>query len=99
MTTRRYPIIVQLIAIFAVTILFFLMILGYVLYSYANTTDATVEYSDKVNTASAKLIMVKDAHTDFTRALLNMRGFCFMLTGRFNTNKDIAAISAIVMRW
>ncbi|WP_223226210.1 methyl-accepting chemotaxis protein [Sporomusa sp. GT1] len=81
MTTRRYPIIVQLTAIFTVTILFFLVILGYVLYSYSNTTTAIVEYSDKVNTASARLIMVKDAHTDFTRALLNMRGFLFYADG------------------
>lgn len=81
MTTRRYPIIVQLTTIFATNILLFLSILGYVLYSYANTTNATVEYSDKVNTASARLIMVKDAHTDFTRALLNMRGFLFYADG------------------
>lgn len=81
MTTRRYPIIAQLTTIFAVTILFFLVILGYMLYSYTNTTIATVAYSDKVNTASARLIMVKDAHTDFTRALLNMRGFLFYTDG------------------
>lgn len=81
MTTRRYPILVQLTTIFAVTILFFLAILGYVLYSYSNTTNTTVEYSDKVNTASARLVMVKDAHTDFTRALLNMRGFLFYADG------------------
>lgn len=72
---RRYPIIAQLATIFTATILFFLIILGYILYSYTNSTTATVEYSDKVNIASARLIMVKDAHTDFTRALLNMRGF------------------------
>ncbi len=81
MITRRYPIIVQLTTIFVTTILFFLVILGYVLYSYSNTISATVEYSDKVNTASARLIMVKDAHTDFTRALLNMRGFLFYVDG------------------
>lgn len=81
MTTRRYPIIVQLTTIFAVTIAFFLAILGYVLYSYANTTAATVEYSDKVSAASTRLRMVKDAHTDFTRALLNMRGFLFYPDG------------------
>ena len=81
MMTRRYPIIAQLTTIFTVTILLFLGILGYVLYSYENTTTATVEYSDKVNIASARLMMVKDAHTDFTRALLNMRGFLFYPDG------------------
>jgi len=81
MTMRRYPIIAQLTAIFATTILFFLVILGYVLCSYSSTTIATIEYSDKVNTATARLIMVKDAHTDFTRALLNMRGFLFYADG------------------
>ena len=78
---KRYPIVVQLATIFGATILFFLVILGYVLYSYTNTTTATVAYSDKVNTASARLIIVKDAHTDFTRALLNMRGFLFYADG------------------
>ena len=81
MTTTRYPIIAQLTTIFAASILFFLVILGYILYSYTNTTTATEEYSIKVNTASARLIMVKDAHTDFTRALLNMRGFLFYPDG------------------
>lgn len=81
MTMKRYPIVIQLAAIFGATILFFLVILGYMLYSYTNTTTATVAYSDKVNTASARLIMVKDAHTDFTRALLNMRGFLFYADG------------------
>lgn len=81
MTTRRYPIIAQLTIIFAVTIISFLVIMGYVLYSYSNTTTATVEYSEKVNTASTRLMMVKDAHTDFTRALLNMRGFLFYPDG------------------
>jgi methyl-accepting chemotaxis protein len=66
---------------FAVTIIFFLTVLGYTLYSYANTTDLTVEYCGKVNNATAKLIMVKDGHNDFTRALLNMRGFLFYPDG------------------
>ena len=77
----RYPIIAQLTTIFAATIFFFLAILGYVLYSYTNNTAAIVEYSNKVSTASTRLMMVKDAHTDFTRALLNMRGFLFYSDG------------------
>ncbi len=81
MKTKRYSILVQLTTIFGATILFFLMILGYMLYSDISTTTATMEYSDKVNTASTRLIMVKDAHTDFTRALLNMRGFLFYPDG------------------
>lgn len=81
MKTRRYPIIVQLTSMFAVTILLFLTVLGYALYSYANTTASTVEYSAKVNNATTRLIMVKDAHNDFTRALLNMRGFLFYPDG------------------
>ncbi|HWR28573.1 MAG TPA: HAMP domain-containing methyl-accepting chemotaxis protein [Negativicutes bacterium] len=81
MIKRRYPIVAQLTAIFAVAIFSFLAILGYVLFSYSNTTVATVEYSAKVNTASARLIMVKNAHTDFTRALLNMRGYLFYPDG------------------
>ncbi len=79
--TMRYPIIAQLTTIFAATIFFFLAILGYVLYSYTNNTAAIVEYSNKVSTASTRLMMVKDAHTDFTRALLNMRGFLFYSDG------------------
>ena len=81
MAQRRYPIVAQLTVIFATVTLLFLAILGYVLYSYTSTATATVEYSAKVNTASARLVMIKDAHTDFTRALLNMRGFLFYPDG------------------
>jgi len=81
MKTRRYSIVIQLISMFAVTILFFLAVLGYSLYCYTNTTTSTVEYCDKVNTATTRLIMVKDAHNDFTKALLNMRGFLFYPDG------------------
>jgi len=81
MKTRRYSIVVQLISMFTVAILSFLAVLGYALYSYTNTTASTVEYFDKVNTATTRLIMVKDAHNDFTKALLNMRGFLFYADG------------------
>lgn len=81
MKPRRYPIILQLTSMFAGTILVFLAVLGYALYSYTNTTASTVEYSGKVNNATSRLIMVKDAHTDFTRALLDMRGFLFYPDG------------------
>ena len=81
MKTRRNSIVVQLISMFAVTILFFLGVLGYALYSYSNTTASTVEYCNQVNTATTRLIMVKDAHNDFTKALLNMRGFLFYPDG------------------
>lgn len=78
---RRYPIIVQLSSMFAGTILLFLAVLGYTLYSYTSTVASTVEYSDKVSNNTARLIMIKDAHTDYTRALLNMRGFLFYPDG------------------
>lgn len=81
MSKRRFPMVYQFAAIFATVILSFFVILGYVLCSYTNTTTAMVEYSAKVNTASARLVMIKDAHTDFTRALLNMRGFLFYPDG------------------
>ena len=42
---------------------------------------ATVAYSEKVNAATARLTMLKDAHTDFTRALLAMRGFVLYADG------------------
>lgn len=81
MRIKRYPIIVQMTGMFAGTILFFLAVLGYTLYSYANTTTSMVEYNEKVNHATARLITVKDAHTNFTRALLAMRGFLFYPDG------------------
>ena len=81
MKARRYPIIVQLSSMFAGTILLFLAVLGYTLYSYTSTVASTVEYSDKVSNNTARLIMIKDAHTDYTRALLNMRGFLFYTDG------------------
>lgn len=81
MKRRRYPIIGQLTSMFAGTILFFLVVLGYALYSYSSTTASLVNYSGKVNNDTVRLIMVKDAHTDYTRALLNMRGFLFYPDG------------------
>lgn len=74
MHTRRISIIVQLTTIFAVTILLLLAVLGFSLFSYANTTTATVNYSNSVNDGTSKLILLKDAHTKFVSALLNLRG-------------------------
>lgn len=81
MKVRRYPFIVQLISMFAGTILLFLAVLGYALYSYTNITALTVGYSNSVNHSTTELVMLKDGHTNFTRALLNMRGFLFYPDG------------------
>lgn len=75
MKVGRYPIIAQLLSMFAAAILFFLAVLGYAVFSYATITALTVEYSDRVNQTTTKLVMVKDAHANYTRALMNMRGF------------------------
>jgi len=70
--STRMPIVVQLSAMFATVALLLLSILGYALYRFYDVSNRA--YDVAVHT-SASVMMLKDAHTDFTRALLDMRGF------------------------
>jgi len=69
---KRLPIIFQLTSMFAVVAMFLLLALGYTIYNYLSLSD---ESNSLVTHTSARVISIKDAHTDYVRALLNFRGF------------------------
>lgn len=74
----RLPMIAQLSAMFGIVVVLFLALLGYALYhfnSVGNMAGSLVQHT------SARALQLKDAHTNFTRALLSMRGFLFYPDG------------------
>lgn len=74
----RLPIIVQLSSMFGIVVILFLSLLGYVLYHF---NDVGGMAGNLVQHTSARALTLKDGHTDFTRALLAMRGFLFYPDG------------------
>lgn len=78
MARTRYPIAMQLASMFGVVVFLLLAVLGYALYYFKIAGD---EAEKIVTQTSARLILVKTAHNDFTRALLDMRGFLFYPDG------------------
>lgn len=81
----RLPIIVQLSAMFGVVVFLFLSLLGFVLYHFSDVGSMA---GNLVSHTSARALALKDAHTDFTRALLAMRGFLFYPDGAATYEKS-----------
>ncbi|MEG6584353.1 methyl-accepting chemotaxis protein [Dendrosporobacter sp. 1207_IL3150] len=81
----RLPIIVQLSSMFGIVVFLLLSLLGYVLY---HLNDVGSMAGSLVTHTSARSLMLKDAHTDFTRALLAMRGFLFYPDGAATYEKS-----------
>lgn len=75
---RRFPISIQLAGMFAVVSVLFLAVLTYTLYEFKQAGHAT---ENIVNQTVSRMIVVKNAQTEFTRALLDMRGFLFYADG------------------
>jgi methyl-accepting chemotaxis protein len=78
MKKRRFPIRMQLAGMFAAVSALLLLVLGYTLYEFkqaGNDTDIIV------NQTAVRLITVKNSQTEFTRALLDMRGYLFYPDG------------------
>lgn len=78
MEKRRFPIRVQLAGMFAVVAALLLLVLGYTLYEFRQAGN---EAEVIVTQTSVRLVTVKNAHTEFTRALLDVRGFLFYPDG------------------
>jgi len=78
MEKRRFPISMQLAGMFAVVSVLFLAVLTYTLYEFKQAGRATETI---VNQTVARMLVVKNAQTEFTRALLDMRGFLFYADG------------------
>jgi methyl-accepting chemotaxis protein len=78
MNKRRYPIRMQLAGMFTAVSALLLLVLGYTLYEFKQAGNDTEVI---VNQTAARLITVKNAQTEFTRALLDMRGYLFYPDG------------------
>jgi len=97
---QRVPIVVQLAGMFALVSILFVSVLTYTLYQFR---QAGQEAEIIVTQTSVRLVVVKNAHTDFTRSLLDMRGFLFYPDGasvyeqgyRDKIAKSLAAIKEV----
>ena len=78
MEQRRFPIGMQLAGMFALVSVLFLAVLTYSLYEFKQAGRATEVI---VNQTVTRMIVVKNAQTEFTRALLDMRGYLFYPDG------------------
>ena len=78
MNKSRMPIAVQLGSIFFAVTLLMLLILGYTLFQFQ---AAGQEAENIVSKTAPQVVTLKNGHTEFTRALLNMRGFLFYPDG------------------
>lgn len=78
MNKQRFPIRMQLAGMFTVVSVLLLLVLGYTLYEFKQAGSDTEVI---VNQTAVRLIIVKNAQTEFTRALLDMRGYLFYPDG------------------
>jgi methyl-accepting chemotaxis protein len=78
MGKRRIPIRLQLAGMFSLVACLLLAVLSYTLYEFRQAgNDSEII----VTNTSADLVLAKNGHTEFTRALLDMRGFLFYPDG------------------
>lgn len=78
MEKKRFPIRIQLAGMFALVSILFLSVLTYTLVQFK---EAGREAEVIVTQTTVRMIIVKNAHTEFTRALLDMRGYLFYPDG------------------
>ena len=84
----RMPVVAQIIGMFVLVIF---MMTSVVAYTYYNLRDVGGSAKSILETEVVDMVNVKDAHTQFTRALLNMRGFIFYIDGRDSYEKEYHA--------
>ncbi|MBC8015583.1 MAG: methyl-accepting chemotaxis protein, partial [Sporomusaceae bacterium] len=78
MDKKRNPISIQLASMFALVSVLFISVMAFALYQFKQAGQETEVI---VNQTVARMIVVKNAQTEFTRALLDMRGFLFYADG------------------
>lgn len=78
MDKKRFSIIMQLSSIFVIVIGLLLSVLGYVVYHFKDSGDAT---GSLITHTAVRLNTVKASRLQFTEALLDMRGFLFYPDG------------------
>jgi len=74
----RLPIVFQLSGMFAIASLLLLLTLGYTVINYIGLGD---DSGTLIKHTVVRTTFIKDAHIDYTRALLNLRGFLFYPDG------------------
>jgi len=78
MNKKRFPIGLQLAGMFVVVSVLFLSVLTYTLIQFK---QAGREAEVIVTQTTVRMLTVKNAHTEFTRALLDLRGYLFYPDG------------------
>jgi methyl-accepting chemotaxis protein len=78
MKQQRLPIFMQLLFIFGIAVLLQLAVQGYTMYGLS---DISIQSEGVIKHTSQRVLQIKNSHTDFTRALLDMRGFLFYPDG------------------
>ena len=78
MDKKRNPISIQLASMFALVSVLFISVMAFALYQFKQAGEETEII---VNQTVSRMIIVKNAQTEFTRALLDMRGYLFYTDG------------------
>ncbi|MDF2570222.1 MAG: methyl-accepting chemotaxis sensory transducer [Sporomusa sp.] len=95
MKGMRLPLGMQLAGMFGLTIILLLIMVSTATFHHS---DAIEMFQKLLTTTTNRTILIKDAHVDFTRALLDMRGFLvyndpvYSQGYRDNFNKSLAAV-------
>ncbi|WP_378954495.1 methyl-accepting chemotaxis protein [Pelosinus sp. sgz500959] len=75
---KRLPIMLQLTSMFAIAVMLLLSVLGYTIYNYLSLSN---ESNTLITHTATRTISIKEAHTDYVRSLLNLRGFLLYADG------------------
>lgn len=91
----RLPLSMQLACMFGLTIILLSAMISTAIFHHSGAIDS---FDKLLKTTTNETIIIKDAHVDFTRALLDMRGFlvyndtAYAQSYRDNFNKSLAAV-------
>ncbi|SMC92268.1 methyl-accepting chemotaxis protein [Sporomusa malonica] len=95
MKGMRLPLGRQLAGMFGLTIILLLTMVSTAIFHHSDAIDM---FQNLLSTTTTRTILIKDAHVDFTRALLDMRGFlvyndpAYSQGYRDNFNKSLSAV-------
>lgn len=85
---NRFPLVAQIVGII---VLIVALMTGVVSYTYYHLRAVGAEAQQVIETDAMDMVLAKDAHTQFTRALLDMRGFLTYADGMDTYEKGYRA--------
>ena len=85
---NRFPLVAQIVGII---VLIVALMTGVVSYTYYHLRSVGAEAQQVIETDAMDMVSAKDAHTQFTRALLDMRGFLTYADGMDTYEKGYRA--------